>query len=202
RISARSTNSSTACRPSRDRPETLRFAKETSSAPARGWNRAAPLSRPENRRRRLVVTRISSAATVQVMPHRRLALLVLIFCGFSAAARAAVQSSGGDQYAGTWAGTWDGAGSGEFELTLEKKDGALTGRVAVTTEAGPYTADLKTVSFDGAKMNARYDFPLDAGGEVIIAATFESTSAKGTWSLRPKGQESEIAGGTWTVTKK
>jgi hypothetical protein len=134
--------------------------------------------------------------------HRRLGPLVLLFFGFFAMARGAVQSSAGEQYAGTWGGTWDGAGSGEFELTLEKKDGALAGKVAVTTEAGPYTADLKTVSFDGAKMNAKYDFPLDAGAEVIIAATFESSSAKGTWSLRPKGQDSEVAGGTWTVTKK
>jgi hypothetical protein len=133
--------------------------------------------------------------------NRRLALLVLLFCGLYSAARAA-QSSAGEQYAGTWGGTWDGGGSGEFELTLEKKDGALAGKVAVTTEAGPYTADLKTVSFDGAKMNAKYDFPLDAGAEVIIAASFESSSAKGTWSLRPKGQDSEVAGGTWTVTKK
>src|SRR6185295_6542253 len=120
------------------------------------------------------------------MRPRRSALLVLMFCGLCAAVVAgAVQTSAADQYLGQWRGTWDGAGSGDFELTLDKKDGALAGRVAVTTEAGPYTADLKTVAFDGAKMNARYDFPLDAGAEVIIAATFESSSAKGTWSLRP-----------------
>lgn len=107
-----------------------------------------------------------------------------------------------DQYAGTWAGTWDGAGSGDFELTLEKKGGALGGRVAVTTDAGPYTADLKSVSIDGSKLSAKYDFPLDAGAEVNIAASFEDRHAKGTWSLRPKGQETEIAGGTWTVARK
>ena len=35
-----------------------------------------------------------------------------------------------------------------------------------------------------------------------MAATFEDRSAKGTWSLRPKGQDGEIAGGTWAVEKK
>jgi hypothetical protein len=135
------------------------------------------------------------------MRHRRSALLVLVFCGLCSGAAGGVQTSA-DQYLGTWGGTWDGAGSGEFELTLEKKDAAVAGKVAVTTEAGPYTADLKSVAFDAAKMNAKYDFPLDAGAEVILAATFDGSSAKGTWSLRPKGQDTEIAGGTWTVTKK
>src|SRR5436190_21251786 len=99
------------------------------------------------------------------MRHRCAVLLGMVFCGLCAVAAAAVQSSGGDQYVGTWSGTWDGAGSGEFGLTLEKKDGALAGRVAVTTDAGPYTANLKTIAFDGAKMTAKYDFPLDAEAE-------------------------------------
>jgi hypothetical protein len=53
-------------------------------------------------------------------------------------------------------------------------------------------------------MSARYDFPLDpaSGSEVVLAATFTGSTAKGTWSLRPKGQTTEAAGGTWTVTKK
>lgn len=130
--------------------------------------------------------------------------LVLAFCWVSAGARSAAgQSSNAAQYAGTWSGTWDGSGSGDFELTLDKgKDSAVTGRVAVTTDGGNYTADLKSVSFDGKKMSAKYGFPLDGSSEVIVGATFEGGSAKGTWSLRAKGQDAEIAGGTWTVTKK
>lgn len=38
----------------------------------------------------------------------------------SAAQRGAEGSSAGEQFLGTWTGTWDGAGSGGFELTLEK----------------------------------------------------------------------------------
>src|SRR5882724_3593973 len=136
------------------------------------------------------------------MRTRRFAGVFVIFAVLAAAA-ASGQPAGLERYVGTWAGTWDGAGSGAFELTLDKtKEGAAVGRVAVTTDGGNYTADLKGVAFDGARMTAKYDFPLDAGSEVIVAATFEEHAAKGTWSLRPKGQETEVAGGTWTVDKK
>jgi hypothetical protein len=131
-------------------------------------------------------------------------LLVVALCGavFVAHSRAG-QSSAGEQYAGSWAGAWDGAGSGQFELRLEKsKEGAITGRVAVTTDGGSYDANLKSVAFDGPKMTAKYDFPLDPSSEVAVAATFEDRTAKGTWSLRPKGQDTETAGGNWTVTRK
>jgi hypothetical protein len=133
-------------------------------------------------------------------------LLVFAFLGVrSGLGSEAGQSTNGEQYAGTYSGTWDGAGTGNFELTLEKvKDGGVTGKVAVTTDGGNYTADLKALSFEGTKMNAKYDFPLDpsAASEVVLVATIDGTVVKGTWSLRPKGQETEAAKGTWTVTKK
>ena len=116
---------------------------------------------------------------------------------------AIVRAQPGGDFAGTWAGTWDGAGSGQFELVLEKsKEGAPAGRVAVTTDNGNYSAELKSIAFDGGKMTAKYEFPLDPSAEVAVAATFDGDAAKGTWSLRPKGQDAEIAGGTWTVKKK
>lgn len=115
---------------------------------------------------------------------------------------AAGQSSG-EHYLGTWTGTWDGAGSGDFELTIDKaKDGPLAGRVVVTTDGGNYNADLKTINFDGPKMTGRYDFPLDPSAEVVVTATFEDKSAKGTWAMRPKGQEGDIAAGTFAITRK
>ena len=104
-------------------------------------------------------------------------------------------------YVGTWSGSWDGAGSGGFELTLEKgKDGALTGRVSVTGEP-TYKATLRTVSFDGAKMTATYDFPPDDSLEVLLVATFDGNKASGTWSARGKNGGNELVSGTWTVTK-
>ena len=104
-------------------------------------------------------------------------------------------------YVGTWSGSWDGAGSGGFELTLEKgKDGALAGRVSVTGEP-TYKATIKTLSFDGPKMTATYDFPPDDSVEVVLVATFEGNKATGTWSARQKNGGGELVSGTWTVTK-
>ncbi len=131
-----------------------------------------------------------------------LSLLILAIVVLSIGALAAGQSSG-EKYVGTWAGTWDGAGSGDFELTIDKaKDGPLSGRVVVTTEGGNYNANLKTITFDGPKMTAKYDFPLDANAEIVVNATFEDKSAKGTWAMRPKGQEGDLAAGTFSVSKK
>lgn len=142
---------------------------------------------------------------------RLVSFLLLTFGGAALLARGPAsgnaQSPTADKYIGTWAGTWDGSGSGEFELTLDKnrdqgKAAPLVGKVAVTTDGGNYNADLNSLSFEGPKMTAKYDFPLDPSAEVVVAATFEDRAAKGTWSLRPKGQETEIAGGSWTVTRK
>jgi hypothetical protein len=131
-------------------------------------------------------------------------LLVVVAFGILAGAPGqARQASSDDEYVGKWTGTWDGSGSGGFELTLEKgSDGAAAGKVAVTTEQGNYTAELKSVSITGKNMTATYDFPLDPAAEVAVAGAFEGRTAKGTWSLRPKGQSTELAGGAWTVSKK
>src|SRR5262245_5859742 len=114
----------------------------------------------------------------------------------------AIGQSNGSQFAGTWSGRWDGDGSGGgFELTIESKDNALSGAVSVTGEP-TYKATLKKLSFDGNKMSAAYDFTPNDQAEVILAATFEGDTAKGTWSLRAKADGTEVASGTWTVTKK
>ena len=89
-----------------------------------------------------------------------------------------------------------------MELMLDKKDGAIAGKVSANTDGGNYAADLKDVKFEGAKMSAKYDFPLDPSAEVVVTATFDGNNAKGTWSLRPKGQTDELAGGGIAVTKK
>lgn len=106
------------------------------------------------------------------------------------------------EFVGTWTGTWDGAGTGGFELTREKgNDSGLTGRVSVTGEP-TYKATLRTVSFTGTKMSAVYDFPPDDQIEVVLSATFEGDTAKGTWVARGKGGGADLANGTWTVARK
>ena len=103
---------------------------------------------------------------------------------------------------GTWTGTWEGAGAGGgFELTLEQvKDGPLTGRVAVTGEP-TYKAVFKSLAFDGKKLTASYDFPPDEAAEVSLAATAEGSKLTGTWALIAKADKTEVANGSWTVTK-
>jgi hypothetical protein len=130
-------------------------------------------------------------------------LLVLVVSVCSAGARAAQAPAGDGPFIGTWSGRWDGSGSGGgFDLTIEKgQDNVLVGRVSVTGEP-TYKATLKKLSFDGNKMTGAYDFTPDEAGEVILAATFEANTAKGTWSLRSKADGTEAASGTWTVTKK
>jgi hypothetical protein len=131
------------------------------------------------------------------------ALLVVVMVAFAVAAPIVAGQAPGEKYIGTWTGTWDGAGSGDFEMTLDRaKDGPLGGRVVVGTDGGNYNANFKTISFDGPKMTARYDYPPDPGAEIVVMANFEDKSAKGTWAMRPKGQEGDLAAGTFTVTKK
>jgi uncharacterized cupin superfamily protein len=140
--------------------------------------------------------------------RRVLWLSVFFLCAFGPA-RAQVDttpSADGERYAGTWSGTWDGAGTGKFVLTLRKSTaGTVTGKVDVVTDAGNYTAELKALAFDGREMSASYDFPLDPGSEVVLAATFDGSTAKGSWSRRVKGDSgvfAEGARGIWTVTRR
>jgi hypothetical protein len=135
---------------------------------------------------------------------RTLMALILVVCGVCAiAAQQGDNARAGEQYAGQWTGTWDGAGSGGgFDLTLEKpKEGALTGSVSVSGEPS-YKATLQSVSFDGAKMTAKYDFTPDDAAEVVLTATFDGNKATGAWSLREKATGNEVASGGWKVARK
>lgn len=132
-----------------------------------------------------------------------LVLIAIVLCAIVTAAAPQTSGTGPEQYAGVWSGTWDGAGGGGgFELTIEKpKDGPLTGRVSVTGEP-TYKATLKTLSFDGKKMTATYDFPPDEAADVLLTATFDDKSVTGTWSLREKASGTEVASGGWKVSRK
>lgn len=138
------------------------------------------------------------------MRTRGFVCVFVLLCGAMAFAtqRGAEGSKAGEEFVGIWSGSWEGGGSGGFELTLEKAaDGPVTGKVSVT---GPptYKAVFKTLSFDGKKMAARYDFPEDDSIDIALAATFDGKTANGTWSARVKASDAEVAAGTWTVTKK
>jgi len=133
-------------------------------------------------------------------------VLFIVIAGAASSAgaqRGAEAPAKPEQFVGTWTGTWDGAGSGGgFELTIEQgKEGVLTGKVAVTGEP-EYKVAFKSLSFDGKKMSAKYDFPADESAEVVLAASFDGNKATGTWSLRAKAGDGEVASGTWSVARK
>jgi hypothetical protein len=116
----------------------------------------------------------------------------------------AANSVAGEQFVGVWLGTWEGGGAGgKFDVTLAKgADGKLTGSVAVVADAGNYDTKFSSLSFDGDKMTAKYDYPPDVSGEIALTATFGATEANGTWALQPKGTTEAFANGTFTVKKK
>ena len=132
------------------------------------------------------------------------AIFVMAFAVVAVAGqRGADPAAAGEEYAGIWSGTWSsGSAGGGFDLTLEKaKDGTMSGKVAVTGDP-TYNAVLKSVSFEGKKMTAKYDFPPNEAAEVILTTTFDGNKASGTWSLRAKGTETDAAAGTLALTRK
>jgi len=135
--------------------------------------------------------------------HRRgMWLWLLVLIALWSGVQEAAQQSSGEKVIGTWAGTWEGAGgSGNLEVIFDKADAAVTGMVAVIGEPA-YKATFKTLSFEGNKMTASYDYPPEPNVEVTLGAAFEGTEATGTWSAREKATNNEVASGTWKARKK
>ncbi|MEN3337132.1 MAG: hypothetical protein V7647_808 [Acidobacteriota bacterium] len=135
-------------------------------------------------------------------------LWLLAFAAAAAAQSDRARSGVGDEYLGKWTGTWsvasEGAAGGEFEMTITRdKDGAPVGNVVVSGGQDGHSATFKSLAFTGRKMTARYDYPLDEGGEIALEATFDGSEGAGTWVLHPPGQAGEVsAQGTWKVARK
>lgn len=104
---------------------------------------------------------------------------------------------------GEWDGGWEGAGgSGTFKLTLLRgADGKLSGGVSVGQADGDYKATFTSVSLVDGKLVAKYDYTPDPQAEIALTGTVTGTTLKGEWKMLPKGQEMEMAAGTWNVTK-
>lgn len=129
-------------------------------------------------------------------------LVVALLLSITIAGVHAQKGSVPDELAGTWTGTWDGAGSGGFELVLEKgKEGPAAGRVTVTGEPA-YEATFGGLKFDGKKMSATYDFPPETSMEIALDAVFDGGACKGTWVARVKANGEQFATGTIDLKKK
>jgi hypothetical protein len=129
-------------------------------------------------------------------------LLVALLLSLAIAGVHAQKGSVPDELAGTWTGTWEGAGSGGFELVLEKgKEGPAAGRVTVTGEPA-YEATFRALTFDGKKMSAAYDFPPESSMEIALDAVFDGGACKGTWVARAKANGEQVATGSFDLKQK
>jgi hypothetical protein len=135
-------------------------------------------------------------------------LWLLAFAAVAGAQSEGKRSQVGDEYLGKWSGTWtlasEGSAGGQFDMTIARdKDGAPVGTVVVAGGQNGHSATFKSLAFAGSKMTARYDYPLDEGGEIALEATFDGGQGTGTWVLHPAGQPAEVtARGTWNVARK
>jgi hypothetical protein len=132
----------------------------------------------------------------------RTAGALTLLCALAAMGTSGAETSSGQPYLGTWVGSWEGGtGSGGLELTLERSQDTLAGKVSVTGEP-TYEVALASLSFEGAKLTARYEYPPDPTIEVLLTATFDASAAAGTWVARAKESGADVASGTWKVTRK
>jgi hypothetical protein len=136
------------------------------------------------------------------MRTRRCLLLLLTLLAATVSAspqRGGEQSDAADRFLGVWSGTWENeaGGGGGIELTLEHEKGKpTTGKVSVTGES-PFKATIASLSFDGATMTAKFDYPIDPGGDARVTATFDGDTVTGTWVLFEKGRTDVIDRGGW-----
>jgi hypothetical protein len=106
---------------------------------------------------------------------RTVCMLVVMLVSAWPAAQRETGRSADQQYVGAWSGRWEGSGSGGgFELTIESKENVLSGRVSVTGQP-TYKATLRATPWAAA-----YDFTPDEQAEVILSATFDGDTAKGS----------------------
>ncbi|HVF26806.1 MAG TPA: hypothetical protein VM943_01115 [Pyrinomonadaceae bacterium] len=140
------------------------------------------------------------------MKHSRL-MLALVAASLVASISLAAQTqngkmSAGEKFSGAWAGTFEGDATGKFEMSVTPgTDGKLGGTISVAPDnGGGYDASFKSVTVEGDKVVIKYDSPGGDGSEATLEGTGDSKAASGKWSIQSQG--SQVASGTWKVTKK
>jgi hypothetical protein len=140
--------------------------------------------------------------------HKRLqlSLLAILFIAGVAllsAQEATAKSDDSDAFVGSWEGTWTGGSAGTFGVTISKgAGGKLSGSISPKPDQGDgYTAAFKTVEVISGKLTAKFDDP-NGEAEITLVGSVTGKSAKGTYSVKQKGDGSEVDTGSWTLTKK
>lgn len=117
-------------------------------------------------------------------------------------AQTSQKESSAEKFRGTWSGSFEGDSSGKFEMLLSPSgDGKHTGEMSITSGDGNgYQVKLKSLTFDGQKMVAKYDAPGGENGEVTIEGTLEGDAMSGSWSYHDQGNNT--GRGTWKASRK
>jgi hypothetical protein len=140
--------------------------------------------------------------------HKQLQISLFVILFIAAVALLATQEAtarpdDSDAFVGTWEGTWTGGSSGKFGMTISKgAGGKLSGSISPTPDQGEgYTVAFKTVEVTSGKLTVKFEDP-SGEADIILTGSAEGKSAKGTYSVRQKGDGSEVDSGSWTLTKK
>ncbi len=132
-------------------------------------------------------------------------LAILLIAGFVllAAPEALSGTDDKDAFVGTWEGTWNGGSTGHVGMTFSKSaDGKLAGSISPKPDQGDgYTVSFKSVEVISGKLTVKFEDP-NGENEITLTGSLEGKSAKGTYSVKQKGDGSEVDAGSWTVTKK
>lgn len=136
----------------------------------------------------------------------RISLLAILFIAgvtLLAAQEATARSEDSDAFVGTWEGAWTGGSTGKFALTIAKGTGGkLSGSISPKPDQGDgYTVAFKSVEVISGMLTAKCEDP-NGDVEITLTGSAEGKSAKGTYSVRQKGDGSEVDTGSWTATRK
>jgi hypothetical protein len=131
--------------------------------------------------------------------------LMMMMAGLALSVGRSTAAAGDDNaaFVGTWQGTWSGDSSGKFEMTITKSPtGKLSGSLSTHPDGGDgYTVEFKSIEIASGKLSVKFE---DPGGEQEISLTgsADGKSAKGTYTVRQKGDGAQIDSGSWTAARK
>src|SRR5262245_54806857 len=128
------------------------------------------------------------------------AILIIAGVALLAAPEATARPDNGDALVGKWEGTWSGGSNGKVGMTFSKgADGKLSGSISPTPDQGDgYTVAFKSVEVVSGKLTVKFEDP-NGEVEITLIGSLDGKSAKGTYSVRQKGDGSEVDTGSWAV---
>ena len=105
---------------------------------------------------------------------------------------------------GTYEGTWssDNQGGGDLTMSFSPGDsGAIQAQVSFTNEGKTVKCDVKSVTFDGSKLQLVMHYEADANDfEVTVSGALDHKTLSGTYKTKSLTGDSSGDTGTWKTT--